>query len=611
MPNLTWEQTSFQGIHTQPAKTADGHLYAEDMENLRIDGTGYLQLRSDAIAMEPDGISISGVATTLRHVFTLRADGRFYVREVDNLSSEIEITGVENLSGRISLVDFSTYAVLTSEGTDQGYMIDLREDKNYQNISLGLDPPDPTATTALAVSLVHEVPDGTESGGEGDLSEGTYLYSFAYLVHDSNDDALPWNNMQSNLWGVWTKTITVTPSEDVNYARVVISYPAHLDATHIRIYRAHVNDQYNLRHVADIPIQDTGGGLIFYDGYADTEIEATQKERRLSVQNLIVNRLEEKFHRLPAEAKQIFEYNDRIFAPAGDRLVYSDVDFGNIVPWAFPKENDIRVQGSVDFCGEINEVLLFGSRDGLWRLAGNTEYNFAIGQISNSGPIDGYAWSKITDALAFVGEGGLFVTDASAVVRASETVLDGFFQDKKVVRGAVAFFKDGDILYAVTLEDREGNTADVQFKREDGYWVRWNLPFMQSATIVAGNKATLVLVADGTGQLKRLDWNSTANEEADVAWSWTSQFLDEPGPGLANRRKRYSQFQWTGEAANTMLLQVWKDNESEPAVEKTFESRANLIPVRVPINRIARRLRFKLSGTGRVKIQGMRVVIGI
>lgn len=207
--------------------------------------------------------------------------------------------------------------------------------------------------------------------------------------------------------------------------------------------------------------------------------------------------------------------------------------------------------------------------------------------------------------------GGLFITDASQVIRASETVLDDFFQDKKVIRGAVAFFKDGDILYAVTLEDSNGDTENVQFKREDGYWVRWNLPFMQSASIVEGNKATLVLVADGTGQLKRLDWNSTANEEEDVAWSWTSQFLDEPGRGLANRRKRYSQFQFTSEADNAMMLQVWKDNEVDPAVEKIFESRANLIPVRVPINRIARRLRFKLSGRGRVKIQGMRVVIGI
>ena len=64
MPTIAWEQTQFRGIHTQPAKTADGHIFAEDMQNLRIDGEGWLQLRSDVVAMDPDGDNIIGVATT-------------------------------------------------------------------------------------------------------------------------------------------------------------------------------------------------------------------------------------------------------------------------------------------------------------------------------------------------------------------------------------------------------------------------------------------------------------------------------------------------------------------------------------------------------------------
>ena len=644
MPNLAWEQTSFQGIHTQPAKTADGHLFAEDMENLRIDGTGYLQLRSDAIAMDPDGANITGVATTLRHVFTLRADGRLYVREVDTLESKIEIAGVENLSGRISLVSFNTYIVLTSEGTDQGYIIDLREGGNYQAYPLGFSEPGPSSYT---VGLVNEIPSNLDSkfhnkpNRGSELSENTYYHYLYTIVSLPDDKESPWYGMESNppqnelvdtlidgidnisearglVYSGVNSFNLLQFRENESFVKLTLNFVKPLPATHIRIYRSNpienaiidlsiteaerqrtikqLFSNLDYRLVLETEISQVSGVLDFYDGMSDEE----WAEGEL---------LETTNDRLPREVKQISEYNDLVFGAAGDRLIYSDLRQGVIVPWAFPKENDIRVQGSVHFCAEINEVLLFGSRDGLWRLAGNTEYNFAVGQISNSGPVDGYAWSQITDALAFVGEGGLFVTDASQVIRASETVLDDFFQDKKVVRGAVAFFKDGDILYAVTLEDSNGDTQDVQFKREDGYWVRWNLPFMQSATIVEGNKATLVLVADGTGQLKRLDWNSTANEEEDVAWSWTSQFLDEPGRGLANRRKRYSQFQFTGEAANAMRLQIWKDNEVDPAVEKTFESRANLIPVRVPINRIARRLRFKLSGRGRVKIQGMRVVV--
>lgn len=648
MPNRAWEQASFQGIHTQPAKTADGHLYAEDMENLRIDGEGWLQLRSDVMAMDPDGGNITGVATTLRHVFTLRADGRLYVRESDALETEIEIEDVSGLKGRISVVGFNTYVILTSEGADQGYIIDMREGKNFQAYPLGFDAPGPDSYRAEAID---DIPGGVGQrfynlpiGTEPKLTNNTY-YHYTYTYVSLNDTEDPWYEMESNppkitlledllegynsisevrgfvYIGVGTGGFFGIGADRNIASKIHIAYSRPAAATHIRIYRSagvenrvltgeelleirrdefikslYGNLQYRL--VAEVPISQASGSFDFYDGMSD---EAWAEKKLLLTNN----------ERMPAEVKQIHNFNDLVFGAAGDRLVYSDLRSGVLIPWAFPAVNEIRVQGSVHFCAEINEVLLFGSRDGLWRLAGNTEYNFAVGQISNSGAVDGYAWSKITDALAFVGEGGLFVTDASQVIRVSETVLDDFFQNKKVVRGAVAFFKDGDILYAVTLEDSNGDTEDVQFKREDGYWVRWNVPFMQSASIVEGNKATLVLVADGTGRLKRLDWNSTANEEEDVAWSWTSQFIDEPGRGLANRRKRYSQFQFTGEADNAMMLQVWKDNEVDPAVEKTFESRANLIPVRVPINRIARRLRFKVSGTGPVKIQGMRVVIGI
>ena len=644
MPTLSWEQTSFQGIHTQPAKTADGHLYAEDMQNLRVDGDGWLQLRSDVMAMDPDGGNITGVATTLRHVFTLREDGTLYVREVDTLASEIEITGVENLSGRISVVNFNTYVILTSEGADQGYIIDLREGENYQAYPLGFSEPGPSSYT---VGLVNEIPSNLDSkfhnkpDGDAELTENTYYHYLYTIVSLPDDRESPWYGMESNPPENELVDTLIEGIENISEARglvysgvnsfnlfqfrenesfvkLTLNFVKPLPATHLRIYRSNpienaiidlsiteaerqrtikqLFSNLDYRLVLETEISQVSGVLDFFDGISDEDWAEGQL-------------LETTNDRMPAEVKQIHNFNDLIVCAAGNRLVYSDLRQGVLVPWSFPTLNEIRVQGSVDFCAEINEVLLFGGRDGLWRLAGNTSYNFAVGQISNSGAIDGYAWSRITDAPAFVGEGGLFVTDASAVVRISETVLDDFFQNKRVVRGAVAFFKDGDILYAVTLEDSDGNTEDVQFKREDGYWVRWNLPFMQSASIIEANRATLVLVADGTGRLKRLDWNSTANEEADVAWSWTSQFLDEPGPGLANRRKRYSQFQFTGEADNAMRLQVWKDNEVAPAVEKTFESRANLIPVRVPINRIARRLRFKLSGMGPVKIQGMRMVV--
>ena len=666
MPNLAWEQTSFQGIHTQPGKVEGGHLFAEDMQNLRIDGDGWLQLRADAIGLDPVGYNIIGIATTPSHVFVLRgtdlpdgvsaqynrdlritrtyeadidplfgfgvdetethvvmgvteeniiigrqtdsedftdlaadteievvqgdttircriverdgindesvtyeikilsgdpddlidgsdveivlvgttewADERgsdstrirfggsgngmpfpenpvLYVREIADLETEIEIEGIDDFDGRISVVNFNTYVILTSEGADQGYIIDLREGENYQAYPLGFSEPGPSSYT---VGLVNEIPSNLNSkfynrfNREAELSENTYYHYLYTIVSLPDDRESPWYGMESNPPQNELVDTLIEGIENISEARglvysgvnsfnlfqfrenesfvkLTLNFVKPLPATHLRIYRSNpienaiidlsiteaarqrtikqLFSNLDYRLVLETEISQVSGVLDFFDGISDEDWAEGQL-------------LETTNDRMPAEVKQIHNFNDLIFGAAGDRLVYSDLRQGALVPWSFPTLNEIRVQGSVDFCAEINEVLLFGSRDGLWRLAGNTEYNFAVGQISNSGAVDGYAWSRITDALAFVGEGGLFVTDASRVIRVSETVLDDFFQDKKVVRGAVAFFKDGDILYAVTLEDGDGNTEDVQFKREDGYWVRWNLPFMQSASII-------------------------------------------------------------------------------------------------------------------------------
>ena len=304
MQNYNWQLDNFAlGMHTEPAKTQGGERYAGEIQNLRIDSDGWLRERSKIVAVGSTGTqqNITGIAATPKHVFVLRADGKLYIRERDDLDTETEITGVSDLDGRISVVDFNTYIILTSEGTDQGYMVDLREGENYQNIQLGLDAPDPIAAPdSLGVTLVHSVPSGAESSGDGDLSDGSYIYTYAYLLND-DDDELPWNNMQSDLWAVWGESVTTSPSEDINYARVAIAYSDNIYATHIRIYRAHINDQYNLKQVADLPITSSGT-LIFYDGYSDNEIDDVDKERRVSDQNLIVNRRFKTNERLPSRS---------------------------------------------------------------------------------------------------------------------------------------------------------------------------------------------------------------------------------------------------------------------------------------------------------------------
>ena len=144
----------------------------------------------------------------------------------------------------------------------------------------------------------------------------------------------------------------------------------------------------------------------------------------------------------------------------------------------------------------------------------------------------------------------------------------------------------------------EGETTS-QYKLEDGQWIRYNLPFIQVADIVSGSE-TLIFIADGTARLKKLDWNSTTDTE-DLNWLFQTQILDF---GI-DHLKRFVKLEFVGDATGDITLTLNLDDK-DPTT-KTFQARESLQPVRVPINRRARRLQWSIEGTGGVKIQGLKM----
>ena len=672
MENFNWQLDNFAlGMHTEPAKTEGGERYAAEIQNLRIDSDGWLRERSAVEAIGPDVRNITGVAATPKHIFVLRDDGKLYIRDRDGLDTETEITGVSNLEGRISIVDFNTYVILTSEGEDQGFWIDLRDDNNVIAYPLGFDLPGPSS---ISVEAVTEVPDGVDPdlttsaryiryipgliiGGRqtvvrkltprGLTPNRFYHYRWTYISLDTPSN--PWYGQESNPslqidveQGETQRGIlqtdagkpghnfilfTIGEEASETFGKIRINYQKHALATHIRIYRSNsftdplqpaepayppagdrrenILGNLTYRLIGEVDITETIGGFgsfTFYDALHDGTTEDQLLDSWADAEGMRTDN-----NRFPSEVKSIRKYNDIVFAPAGDRLIYSEIRSGSLLPWVYPPVNEIRTGAEITFCAELREVLLFGGRQRLSRLTGTDEYNFNIDTLSHRGPLDGYSWNRLTDVLAYIGEGGFFVTDASDVQAVSDPVLNRIFKDRQLLTGGVVFLQDGDILYDFKTPD-----GRYQYKLEDGAWARWaDIDIVQAATIIekVNNQdcATVVLIADGSGVLKELNWNSTEGAD-DADWRWESNIISGLSAGVANKFKRFRELEWTGQADGEVVLEVFNADDPAAALStKVFNARESLRPVRVPINRKMRRIIFRVSGNGAVRLQGLRL----
>ena len=606
MQNFNWQLDNFAlGMHTEPAKTQGGERYAAEIQNLRIDSDGWLRERSEIMAVgSPNAQNITGIAATPKHVFVLRADGKLYIRDRDDLDTETEITGVSDLEGRISVVDFNTYVIITSEGEDQGHWIDMREGEDRVANQLGITPPsqdDMVSATAGTSDSIDNEEDGVPAG--------LYQYRITYIrIHDNFNTIVapqpddPFLGMESQP----NQGTSVSVSEDDEAVSVQVNHSDDPQVTGVVLYRNGGGSSSIYRSVRTIRNIALAGDT---RGYQPKSSSGTSNIVDISTAEMWGEGdiLRENDERMPLEVKQIVRYNDLIFAPVGDRLIYSDIRFGNLVPWAYPAVNEIRTGAEITFCAELREVLLFGGRGRLSRLTGTDEYNFNIDTLSHRGPLDGYSWNRLTEVLAYIGEGGFFVTDASSVKPLSDPTLNRIFKDGKLLTGSLVFLQDGDILF-----DFETPDGHFQYKLEDGAWARWTgINIVQAATIIeeVNNQdcATVVLMADGTGVLKELNWNSTEGAE-NADWHWESNIISGLRDGVANKFKRFRELEWTGQADGDITLEVFNADDLDTALStKTFDSRDSLRPVRIPINRKMRRMIFRVSGTGAVKLQGLRL----
>ena len=593
MPSL-WRVENFsRGLHTKPARTEGGESYAADIENLQVDNEGFLKLRAKfgkaGTTLDPN--DITGVAAMGDYLFVLRSDHTLWLQHFDGstiTARRIRELG-DDLEGRISLVaPGADYVILTSEGMDQGYWINLNQSSADYIIahSLGIsDPPDPDEDMAITVE---------GSSERGYLGSGAIGYAFSWLRKAKGQ---LFDGMESNASGILKQEIT--SQSGILFSKVVIKdveFPEDNQITHLAIYRTESLERGDLQ---------------------DSDLEK-QEFRLIGLVDKSTNRFEDDYsapwsdgvlkpdhnNRLPREVKSIHYHQGRIFAPRGDQLIFTGFDETTPNFWRFLPDNFIRpvTPSRVDFCVSHREVLLFGGADGLFRLTGRDAFDFEADQISGVGPLDGYSWAVMKDTLGFLGNRGLYLTDASVVEFISDEALDDFFDAQIVKRGSVAFFQDNTILFVVGLQPvGKRDVTDHMFLFDDRHWVRWSGEEVRQFTVV-GDK----FYAAGGPVLKRIEWGEGDNTDPELPWAWESNLIHGQEGGAGSLTKRFAELLLSAGEGARITLKTWVDGQKRPT-ERTITTRDDLYFQRIPIERIGKRLRLRLEGKGPVEIRGLQI----
>ena len=239
-------------------------------------------------------------------------------------------------------------------------------------------------------------------------------------------------------------------------------------------------------------------------------------------------------------------------------------------------------------------------------MTGLTAEDFNSDEISRTGPLDGYSWGATINAFGYVGENGLYLTDAAEVQYISKLALDKFFKNKRARRGTMLFFSDDTFLFSVGLQPvNGGDVTDYLFRYEDGYWSRWAETDIEQVVSV-GDDWTRYWLTDGEGELIELEWNEK-NTDAILDWWWESNWITGRQAGVQNEEKQFDEFQISADNGVAMRLKTWIEHQEEPTIVEFTSRETDLYNQKIPIQRIGRRLKFRLEGTGPVTIRGMQI----
>ena len=673
MPELKREFTNFTpGELTYHESVEGGEYTAQEMKNLRIDTHGALRQRQSIRAVAPENShNITGVAASTDRLFFINSNGQLFFRNRDRANqsdTEIPIHGrpriitdtapdgyIEGtkLSGRISIIpEYENFVILTSEGQDQGYWIDLRDTDRIVAYPLGFNPPTFEVVPYLSGDGI------TLTADQGiELQTYAYIYRFTYIRDARTPTEIangspelppdePFNDIESN--PSEPKLLRIDTIDPEDRVRAIFLYnvkfpnPDGLEKG-IAIYRSRpiVKTQLDDRKVKiddmDLDFRRVGiypppeaiapqPGAISptreeparFDDYMNEDDRAEQASLRFDND------------RMPP-AKTFTVFNDRVFAPNKTELRYSDIRFGNLALWAFPETNAIRRPVDCIFANTYRDMLLFGGRNGLWRMTGNAAYNFDPDRISNLGAIDPYAVTATEDVFGYIGTAGLHISDGISTQDISEPI-QAHFENQKPVRGSVMFLPNSNTVWSVVFARLDGSLNRQTFVRARQFQQWADLEIEQNARFeqvnVAGDTETISVIVEDTPYTRQVLWENLTGvyDSRDIEvegltpieWSWKSQKLDFQAEGIATERKRFTELIIEGKAdteitndegeeelapLNITFLIYDTNNDVQTVTEQRTLQRPHLFKTRVPIRKIGIAIEFIVAGQGNVDIR--------
>lgn len=607
-----------------------GELTAQEMLNLRADTNGALRLRHGIFARGTEQQNdITGIAASDERLYYITTNGQLFYRNNDRSNqSDTEIpirteTGSpSNLNGRISLIyEYEDFDILTSEGEDQAYWIDIRETDNIQAYNLGINPPVSGSLTAQP-GVFGQIADNERAMGyavpEDQDPQGQRRYQFHYKMtyvrrHDKGvllsrlEEVPPFYGMESQPGD----PVSVLLSREQNAVTLEITHSIDPQVTGAIIYRR--AEFIGTSEFRQIQTDSFGRAEAYYIPKSQERVIDVTLREDISDGEV----LSENNERMPATVKAFALYRDLIFAPNTTELRYSDVRFDGLALYAFPEENSINQPVRCVFAEAYRELLLFGGRDGLWRLTGGTEHEFVIDQVSNLGPVDAYAVTKTEDVFAYVAPNGIFMSDGVATQSISDP-LDAHFENREPIRASCIFLPNGNSMFSIIFTELDNSLTRLTFFRAR-QWQQWKGLTPEQATRfiekeITGDPANKVLICERTSTTREILWENitqthdgtTLTERQDIAWSWRSQRYDFAQEGLAQERKRFTKLVILGKIDGniTVTFTIYDDQNNKRELVITREAtRENLYEVQIPIRDIGYAIDYKIAGEGDVDIR--------